>query len=231
MKVNDLHLLEKMKNIIFHDGDVRPVWVGPGLGETDVREHKNYSKWANEHWGLYRAFLNEVKDNSEILDLGCGVGFCTINLSDRFKKSRIYGYDIDEKSVDFAVEYNINDNVKYICGDILVNKLLPSDYIFLVETLEHIKHEYHYRLIDNCLDSLNENGLLFISTPNEQAFSDADRGHVGILTNKFFEEFKVKYEKNIISIEYYDNTKLLDVDVKNYTNTINGSHFKIILKK
>jgi 2-polyprenyl-3-methyl-5-hydroxy-6-metoxy-1,4-benzoquinol methylase len=97
--------------------------------------------------------------------------------------------------------------------------------------LEHIKHEYHYRLIDNCLDSLNENGLLFISTPNEQAFSDADRGHVGILTNKFFEEFKVKYEKNIISIEYYDNTKLLDVDVKNYTNTINGSHFKIILKK
>lgn len=58
-----------------------------------------------------------------------------------------------------------------------------------------------------------------------------ERGHVGILTQKFFNEFKNKYQHNIISIEYYDNTKLLDDDIKNYVNPINGSHFKIILKK
>lgn len=231
MKINDLKLLEEMKNIIFHDGDVRPVWIGPGLGETDVIEHKNYSKWANNHWGLYRAFLNDVSDDSDILDLGCGVGFCTINLSDTFKKSRVYGFDIDTKSIEFGVKYNSNNNVNYFCKNIITEKLLPSDYIFLVETLEHIKHEFHYQLIDSCLESLTKDGLLFISTPNEQSYSNDERGHVGILTEKFFNLFKTKYQHNIVTIEYYDNTKLLDNDTKNYVNSINGSHFKIILKK
>ena len=188
MKINDVELLEKMKSIIFHDGDVRPVWIGPGLGETDVVGHKNYCKWANEHWGLYRVFLDNIKDGTNILDLGCGVGFCTINISDLFKKSVIHAYDIDSESIDFAKKYNSNNKVKYVDGDILTEKLPSCDYIFLIETLEHIKHEYHYQLIDNCLESLVDGGLLFISTPNEQTFSNTDRGHVGILTNKFFEE-------------------------------------------
>ena len=231
MKINDKELLEKMKNIIFHDGDVRPVWIGPNLANTDILEYENYSKWANAHWGLYRAFLNETKDNSTILDLGCGVGFCTINLSDTFKNSKIYGYDIDSVSTNFGVEYNSNKNVKYICEDIINNKLIKSDFIFLIETLEHIKHKFHYSLIDNCLESLNENGLLFISTPNEQKFSDEDRGHVGILTKEFFKNFQEKYKNNIVSVEYYDNTKLLDDNCENYINKNDGSHFKITLKK
>jgi 2-polyprenyl-3-methyl-5-hydroxy-6-metoxy-1,4-benzoquinol methylase len=231
MKINDNELLVKMKSIIFHDGDVRPVWVGPKLADTDIIEFKNYSKWANEHWGLYKAFINDVKDNSTILDLGCGVGFCTINLSDIFKNSKVIGYDIDSVSTNFGVEYNSNENIKYLCEDIINNKLMKADYIFLVETLEHIKHKHHYTLIDNCLDSLNDNGLLFISTPNEQTFVDKERGHVGILTNEFFIKFKEKYQDNLVSVEYYDNTKLLDEDPKNYINENDGSHFKIILKK
>ena len=231
MKINDNELLVKMKSIIFHDGDVRPVWVGPKLADTDVLEFKNYSKWANEHWGLYRPFVSDVIDGSTILDLGCGVGFCTINLSDIFENSKIYGYDIDPVSTNFGVEYNSNENIKYLCEDIINNKLIKSDFIFLVETLEHIKHQYHYTLIDNCLESLNKDGLLFISTPNEQIFVDGDRGHVGILTYEFFIKFKERYHDKIVSIEYYDNTKLLDDDCKNYINKSDGSHFKIILKK
>ena len=231
MKINDNELLVKMKSIIFHDGDVRPVWVGPKLADTDVLEFKNYSKWANEHWGLYRAFINDMRDGSTILDLGCGVGFCTINLSDIFENSKIYGYDIDSVSTNFGIEYNSNENIKYLCEDIINNKLIKSDFIFLVETLEHIKHKYHYTLIDNCLEALNKDGLLFICTPNEQTFVDGDRGHVGILTNEFFNKFKEKYHDNIVSVEYYDNTKLLDDDCENYINKNDGSHFKIILKK
>lgn len=231
MKINDNDLLVKMKSIIFHDGDVRPVWVGPKLADTDVLEFKNYSKWANEHWGLYKAFISDMRDDSTILDLGCGVGFCTINLSDIFKNSKIYGYDIDSVSTNFGIEYNSNENIKYLCEDIINNKLIKSDFIFLVETLEHIKHQYHYTLIDNCLEALNNDGLLFISTPNEQTFVDGDRGHVGILTNEFFIKFKERYHDKIVSIEYYENTKLLDDNCDNYINKNDGSHFKIILKK
>lgn len=86
-------------------------------------------------------------------------------------------------------------------------------------------------MIDNCLETLNKNGLLFISTPNEQAFVSGKRGHVGILTNDFFIKFKEKYHDNLVSVEYYDNTKLCDDNCDNYINQNDGSHFKIILKK
>jgi SAM-dependent methyltransferase len=231
MKINDNVLVEKMKNLIFHDGDIRPVWVGPGIGETDISEYKNYAKWANEHWGLYRGFNDLVKesDNTVILDLGCGCGFCTINLSDIFKKSILYGYDIDFESINFANEYNKNDKTEYFTENILNTDLPNSDYIFLIETLEHIKHIDHYSLIDKCLSSLKPNGLLFISTPNENSFSDAERGHIGILTPHFFEDFKKKYEKNIIEVKYFNNKKLLD-EVTDFTVIEPASHFKIILK-
>ena len=138
MKINDLNLLEEMKSLIFHDGDIRPVWVGPGLGETDDNNHKAYSKWANEHWGLYRGFVELIKESEEtvILDLGCGCGFCTINLSDIFKQTVLYGYDIDDKSISFANKHNKNKKTEYYTENILKTDLPKADYIFLIETLE-----------------------------------------------------------------------------------------------
>ena len=102
-------------------------------------------------------------------------------------------------------------------------------YIFLIETLEHIKHEEHYSLIEKCLNSLKPNGLLFISTPNENAFSNTEKGHIGILTPKFFDDFKEKYGKNIVEVKYFDNNKLLG-DVVEFTVNNPSSHFKIVLK-
>ena len=52
-----------------------------------------------------------------------------------------------------------------------------------------------------------------------------------IYDNKRGNKFKEKYHDNIVSVEYYDNTKLLDDDCENYINKNDGSHFKIILKK
>lgn len=231
MKINDLKLLERMKNLIFHDGDVRPVWIGPKIAETDNSEHMPYMNWANQHWGLYRGFINNVEKNKKliILDLGCGCGFCTINLSDTFKDSEIIGYDIDEQSILFANEFNKNKKISYLSKNLLNNEFPKCDYIFLIETLEHIKHIYHYPLIDKCLNSLNKYGLLFISTPNENSFADSEKGHVGILTSKFFESFKEKYNKNILEIKYFDNKKLLET-AREFTTDMPSSHFKIILK-
>ena len=32
-----------------------------------------------------------------------------------------------------------------------------------------------------------------------------EKGHIGILTPKFFNDFKEKYSKNIIEVKYFDN--------------------------
>lgn len=230
-KINDISLLERMKSLIFHDGDVRPVWIGGGYAETDT-EHKNYAKWANEHWALYYSFINNIDgfDNKSVLDLGCGSGLCTRNLTELFNNSSIIGVDIDKASISFCKEHNNSDGIEYHTKNIITDDIGNNlDYIFLVETLEHIKHQYHNELIDKLLDSLNSNGKLFISTPNEQTFSDGERGHVGILTQSYFNMFKDRYSENIKSVEYLDNTKLLSGDY--ITNNNKMSHFKIVLTK
>lgn len=229
--INDLPLLELMKSLIFLNDDIRPTWIGPGFGTTDIQEMKPYANWANQHWALYYGFIKGLTpQGTKILDLGCGVGFCTINLTETFPNADIIAYDIDREITDFAIKYNQTDKITYLTEDITKAKL-PSacDYIFLVETLEHIKHKDQYVLIDECLKSLKNDGCLFICTPDEQTFVDKDRGHIGIMTAKFFSDFTDRYANNIVSIEHYDNTKLIGYYVEEYTAKT-GSHFKIILK-
>lgn len=231
MEINDLKLLEEIKNLIDHDGDVRPVWVGPKLAKTENTNYQNLAKWANEHWGLYRGFIPEIKKNEAIiLDLGCGCGFCTINLSESFENSQIIGYDLDEKSISFAKKFNSNKKTLYFNENILDSNLPECDFIFLIETLEHIKHSFHFQLIDKCIGSLRKDGLLFISTPNENNFSDGERGHIGILTPKYFEMIKEKYKTNIVDIKYFDNKKLLN-NIDDFISVSPTSHYKITLQK
>lgn len=232
--INDVDLLNNMKKMIFHDGDVRPVWVGGGFAKTEVKEFNNYANWANEHWSIYYSFIDDISnfDSKKILEAGCGSGFCSKNLSTFFKNSQIIAIDIDDLSIDFCKKYNFDDNIQYFSQDLITfNTDSKFDYIFLIETLEHIKHEYHNGIIKNLLNLLNNDGLIFICTPNEEDFSNTERGHVGILTSYYFNKFKEEFKNNIKSIKYIDNKNLLSNDKSLIINNSEGSHFRIILKK
>lgn len=234
--VDDIDFLNKMKGLIFLNDDVRPVWIGPGFASTNVTDHKAYANWANEHWGLYYGFVKTDTNPKDevILDLGCGVGFCSVNLTEFYPNATIEAYDIDEVIIDFAKESNFHDRVEYKIENIISCQFPNNvDKIFLIETLEHIKHMYHFQLIDKCLNSLkDENARLFISTPNEQTFFNTERGHVGIMTKHHFPKFFNKYKNNIVSVEFYDNKKLSTFEPEDYTSeNDNMSHYKIVMKK
>ena len=68
MKINNIIILEEMKKLIFHDGDVRPVWIGNNDAETDtdIIIHKPYAKWAREHFSLYKGFFNSINNEKEL---------------------------------------------------------------------------------------------------------------------------------------------------------------------
>ena len=118
-----------------------------------------------------------------------------------------------------------------------------------MEILEHIKADKHYEIINKLLNLLNDDGLLFLSTPNELDNMDGISGHIGLLNRSRAKLFIDKYKNNIVSGIFYDNSKLhltlneyiINEDVTTFEdsswgiggnpNCKNKSNFKIILKK
>lgn len=174
--INDLNLLNLIKEICYTN-DTRASWVGPDLPETDVESYSKYAKWATEHLKMYQGFYNYLNRDLKynVLDIACGVGYATNILAQYLSNSKFTAVELDNKCINFAKKYNDYQSIQFLEGDVLeyIEKSF-YDIIFFLETLEHLKPNTHYLAIDNLLQNLKSDGLLFITTPNS---NDADTGH------------------------------------------------------
>ena len=88
-------------------------------------------------------FLNNIEENSKVLDIGCGIGFLTKLLSKKAKK--VIGIDINKESFKFALRNHNNHNIEYIVGDATIYNFKEYfDYIILSNGLEHIKNRKEF---------------------------------------------------------------------------------------
>ena len=248
-KLNDLSILNELKNTCYIGDDVRASWIGDYDTDTDVNEFKNYAKWSLQHWNMYYGFFYHIKQNkiNYILDAACGTGYNTKMLSEYLPESIIFGVDLNKESIMLAEKYNSAKNICYKIDDLLSCTFeVKFDYIYFVEILEHIKEYNHYIIIDKLLNLLQDDGYLFITTPNELDNKDSEYGHIGFLNRERTQNFIKRYENNIVLSQFYDNKRLetdnciIDEPINTYQNTSSGvggiqgapnkSHFKIILK-
>lgn len=233
--INDLELLNNIKTSCNVDNDTRASWIGPGLPATDVEEFQGFAKWALQHLRMYQGFYYNVdKEKSyTILDIACGTGYNTNILAGEFKNSKIVGVDISKECIKFANEYNRNDKITFLCDDILsLSASGVYDYIFFLETLEHILAKNHHEAVQNLLNSLTPTGKLFLSTPNENIQDQSPGPHRGILNKERAVTFRETFDANIISVSYYNNRNLLNEDPLTYiTNDTQASHYKIDMEK
>jgi 2-polyprenyl-3-methyl-5-hydroxy-6-metoxy-1,4-benzoquinol methylase len=250
-KLNNLLILNELKSSCYTGNDIRASWIASYDTDTDILEFKNYARWSLQHWNMYKGFLDNITkkdDTIYILDAACGIGFNTKMLIEYIPNSKLIGVDMDEHSIIMANKYNNSDNIDYILGDLLtISYNVKFDYIFFLEILEHIKSCNHHIIIDKLLSLLKDDGLLFISTPNELDNPDASTEHIGLLNRERASEFIYKYKNNILNSQFYDNLKLdtdnyiINESIETYEYTSSGiggilsapnkSHFKIVLKK
>lgn len=197
---------------------------------------------------MYKGFFKHIRVNgyNNILDAACGNGFNTKMLAYEIPNSKIVGIDMNKNTIDLAINYNSHPNIQYICNDLLnYTPNIKFKYIFFLEILEHIRFEHHYTIIDKLLELLTDDGLLFISTPNELDNPDSQSEHIGLMNRERTLWFINKYKNNFINTEFYDNTKLdsenyiIEEAIETYQQTSSGiggissapnkSHFKIVL--
>lgn len=122
-----------------------------------------------EHYHRY-LMAGELVTGKKVLDAACGEGYGSHLLANYADK--VVGVDIDQNSIDHAMQRYQRDNLKFIRSNVL-NIPIPDnsfDVVVSFETLEHLAE--HQELLTEYKRLLVDDGLLIISTPDKSEYSD-----------------------------------------------------------
>lgn len=133
--------------------------------------------------GKYQPFHKILPLKAKITDIGCGYGMMSYMLHLLSNDRTIHGIDYDAEKILVANEAFLkNDNIRFTAADATQYALEASDVFIISDMLHYISKEAQHLLIRNCLDNLNENGLLIIRDGD----SDLKDRHEGtVWTEKF----------------------------------------------
>ncbi|MFC1855512.1 MMPL family transporter [Thermodesulfobacteriota bacterium] len=138
----------------------------------------------------YAQFNALIKQDADILDLGCGFGFISYMLSLLSEERSVTGVDYDENKIKVASNcYLKNDRIDFVCSDILEYPLSKKDAFLLSDSLHYLPEKGQEDLIGRCIDNLNEGGIIIIRDGD----SELDKRH-GI--TKFTEFFSTRFGFN-----------------------------------
>lgn len=116
-------------------------------------------KW-NHNNCYYNQIMKLIPDNIEVsLEIGCGKGELSFMLSRKSK--RVIAVDLADKMIEKAKVLHPNENIEYICGNILDMEYKSNslDVIVTVATAHHLPYEW---LLNFAKDKLKKGGKLII---------------------------------------------------------------------
>jgi len=125
--------------------------------EFDGAKYKQASKHQKE-WGNRLISGLELNGNEQILDLGCGDGVLTEQLSTLVPDGKVIGIDASIGMIQTANKFE-KGNLVFICMDINDMAFFDEfDVIFSNATLHWVKN--HEKLLKNSLVALKTNGII-----------------------------------------------------------------------
>ena len=160
-----------------------------------------------EHLHRYQV-ASKLVDGKTVLDAACGTGYGTYRLSKSAKE--VFGIDISNDAIDYAKEHFQNPNLHYQTMSIADLQFDDEtfDVITSFETIEHVTKELQIQFLHGIKKKLKKDGVLIISTPNDQLLRDLSYGgyhnefHLCEFTeteyieflNQFFKYVKIYYQ-------------------------------------
>jgi len=131
-----------------------------------IKDYANANKRIKSAIESLAQFILE-KENSSILDIGCGLGWSTYEFSRFFQNSTIEGVDLSPVLIDKAKTLFQNANLKYKVFDVLEN--IPDreyDAIVMIDVYEHIPVSERSRFHKSLNDLLKTEGRIIMACPS-----------------------------------------------------------------
>jgi trans-aconitate 2-methyltransferase len=142
-----------------------------------------------------------LKSDSNVLEIGCGVGVITSLLAEIVTKGQVVSLDISAASIRVARELNRDSqNVGFVTGDVIdlaKLELGKLDFILLFDVLEHIPLAEHIASIE-VLRSIAQSGtMVVVNIPSPQYngyLRECEKGSLQVIdevveTNLLVEKF------------------------------------------
>jgi len=108
------------------------------------------------------------KNSTNILDIGCGLGWSSFEFAKHFKNSQVIGIDLSPVLVENARKLFSNNNLSFEVFDITKN--LPEkkyDAIIMIDVYEHIPKKDRLNFHNSLKNLLNEQGRLILACPSK----------------------------------------------------------------
>lgn len=172
-------------------------------GERFLPELDIDSEIAVFHYQRYKSIV-DICRGKIVLDAACGEGYGSRMLSDTAEK--VYGIDIDEKTIQVASQKYKRDNLKFKQGSVGGLQFADDsfDIVISYETIEHVNADLQKQFINEIYRVLKPEGILVMSSPDKLNYSDIPN-----FTNKFhvnelyFDEFERLLKSRFDNIDFY----------------------------
>ena len=206
-------------------------------GERYIPDNENIDQEIGiEHLNRYHSIVPFV-EGKNVLDAACGTGYGSEILSRH--ASSVIGIDIDKESIEYAKEFYSAKNIEYLAGDV---EKIPLDSVKIdvavsFETLEHLSEKKQEKFLRELKRVLKNDGLLIISTPDKQHYSDdftyANKYHEKEFRNNEFTNFlhsQFKYVKiyyqffEVCNLLAHNGSQSLDFLRKKYADASEGKY-------
>ena len=155
---------------------------------------------------------NITKSNLKILDIGCGPA----QIIEHLPQCDYYGYDIDQRSIQYAKKKYYQKNFHFYCkkfNKTELKKLPKFDFIIFFGILHHLSNKEVYEILKLCKKIMKKNSKLLTEDP------------ILLENQNVFAKFLIKKDRGLNVRDKQEYINLLKKHFKKIKNKVTHQYF------